>query len=165
MFPQAVLAANPNGFPPGSFVPVQQPMMPPPAQFAQPFPQPPAPQPVVMPVQNIAAEPQPRPRIRMQAPEEPAAAIQRPLEMPPPEAFGLAPKAPANVNWNAARSRLQQLGASAFRIDPVGDSFRVRILLPTNQSGGLHEVETTADSQAAAVDLALEQAERWKNSK
>jgi hypothetical protein len=70
----------------------------------------------------------------------------------------------AKVDWNAARCRLQQLGASNFRIDPVGaEGFRVRVLLPTNQAGGLHEIETTADTETAAVQAALEQTERWKS--
>src|SRR6516225_3402113 len=167
--PQAVLAANPNGFPPGSFVPVQQPMqqpMMPPVQFAPTFPQAPMPQPVsVMPVQNIAAEQQPRPRIRLQAPEEQAPIAPRPLTMPPPEAFGLTARSPANVDWNSARARLHQLGATDFRVDSVAEGYRVRILLRTNQAGAMHEIETTAETQAAAIEVALQQAKHWKNTK
>jgi hypothetical protein len=144
---------------------IQQPMMPP-MQFAPPFPQPPAPQPLpAMPVQNLAMETQPRPRIRLQAAEEQAPALPRPLEMPPPEAFGLIANTPAKVNWNAARARLQQLGAMAFRIDAAGaEGYRVRLLM-RNHSGAMHEIETTAATEAAAIEVALEQADRWKNSK
>jgi hypothetical protein len=135
-----------------------------PVQFA---PQSPAAQPIPpMPVQNVAAEPQPRPRIRLQAADDPARATPRNLSLPPPETLGLTPKTvQAKVDWNVARARLQQLGATNFRADCLGaEGYRVRILL-TSPAGSLHEIETTAATEAAAVEVALQESEHWKKAK
>jgi len=127
-------------------------------QFPQPIPQ--------MPVQNVAAEPPPRPRIRLQAPEEPARVPPRNLTLPPPDKFGLTSQmAKPTVDWNVTRARLQQLGATNYRVDYLGaDGFRVRLLL-NGRAGSMHEIETTAGTDAAALAVALEQAEQWKKTK
>ena len=127
-------------------------------QFSQPIPP--------MPVQNVAAEPPPRPRIRLQAPEDPPRVTPRNLTLPPPDKLGLTPKTvQATVDWNVTRARLQQLGATNYRVDYLGaDGFRVRLLL-NGQAGSMHEIETTAGTDAEALAVALEQAEQWKKAK
>ena len=91
--------------------------------------------------------------------------------MPPPEALGLdLPKQPsavaATVDWNVTRARLNQLGGTSFRVDALGSQgYRFTILLRTSQPGRLHEIETTAATEAVAVAVALEQVESWAGRK
>ncbi len=101
------------------------------------------------------ATPYPQPKIRLQAPDEPA----RRLAMPRPEDLGLTTAA-ATLDWNAIRQRLQQLGALSFRVDQLAaGGHRVTFLLPTADPRRTRQIETTAASEAAAVQLALERAE------
>lgn len=109
----------------------------------------------------------PPPKIRLQAPETliPSARI----ALPSPEELGLAAAPAATVSaktttldWNFAHSRLQRLSAVGFHIDRLSDGgFRVTFLLPTNQSQRTHHIESEAQTEAAAVLGALDQAEAW----
>src|SRR5438093_1522611 len=112
---------------------------------------------------QLAAEP--RPKVRLQAPEETAPPRQR-LALPPPEQYGIgtnppataavptstprpadAPTASAQVDWNVAKQRLERLGVVAFHSDRLGHSgFRISVLLPT--AAGSHHVEAEAASEA-----------------
>jgi hypothetical protein len=87
--------------------------------------------------------------------------------MPSPEELGIrrasAPVvAETSVDWNDTRDRLARLGALSFRLDklPQGNC-RVTFLLPTRQPQRTHEIEAMAATEAAAVRLALAQAQRW----
>jgi hypothetical protein len=156
--PQAFMAANPNGFPQG-FRPAAPP------SFSPPFPQNPVQTPMI-PVQNVAAaNEQLRPRIRLQAPEEFSPATQ-PLALPAPHALGIIPPTAEKVDWNATRNRLNQLGATTFRGDNLGpEGFRVTFLMRTSQPGRLHQIETIGQTEAAAVQIALDQAAQWREKK
>jgi hypothetical protein len=96
----------------------------------------------------------------MQAADEPPP---RRLSLPAPEELGVRPPvaAAASVDWNAVRARLDRLGALSFRVDhlPGGDR-RVTFLMPTSSPNRTRQIETIAASEAAAVQLALEQAEQ-----
>jgi len=105
----------------------------------------------------------PQPKFRLQAPEDPPAP--RRLSLPAPEDLGVHPPPDArvstNLDWNAARAKLDQLGALSFRVDKLASgSHRVTLLLPTQSRDRTRQIETSAESEAAAVQMALEQAER-----
>jgi hypothetical protein len=105
----------------------------------------------------------PQPKFRMQAADDRPAP--RRLSLPAPEVLGVPP-APARalaatLDWNATRAKLDQLGALSFRVDKLGGgSHRVTLLLPTPNPQRTRHIETTAASEAAAVQLAMEQAEQ-----
>ncbi len=68
----------------------------------------------------------------------------------------------AQVDWNGARNRLNQLGTMSFRVDNLGpEGFRVSLLMRTSLPQCQHQIETTASTEAAAFQAALDQAERW----
>jgi hypothetical protein len=105
-----------------------------------------------------------QPKIRMQAPDDPPRA-DRPLTLPMPEDLGVRPPttpvAYAAVDWNALRDRLSRLGVTSFRVDTLSaGGHRVTFLVPTQEKGRTRHIETTAATEAAAVQLALEQVER-----
>src|SRR5262249_45752210 len=122
----------------------------------------------------------PRPKVRLQAPEEilPQSPPRTPL--PSPEELGIGgpvgqiPNAPlaaapvANVSqsrsedidWNVTKQRLNRLGALSFHCDRLANgAFRVTLSLPAQ--GGAHHVEAEATSEAAAVAAAIDRAEAW----
>ena len=72
----------------------------------------------------------------------------------------LAAAAPGDrVDWNAVRERLARLRVLSFRVDRVGQAYRVNFLMSTSRQR-THQVESTAGTEAAAVSLALERAEQ-----
>jgi hypothetical protein len=139
------------------------------------------PVPAAMAAQNGNPE---RPKIRMQAPETllPDAAPHMPpqpqtpapqptrLTLPSPEQLGVSGTGPApvtspatalRVDWNDLRARLERLGALGLHLDKLAIGYRVAFLLPTNQPDRAHHIEATADTEAAAIRLALQRAEAW----
>ena len=64
-------------------------------------------------VHNMAAaDQQPRPRIRLQAPEDLSVAPARPLSLPAPETLGVGlppPIMPARVDWNGAQNFIRSI--------------------------------------------------------
>jgi len=123
------------------------------------------------PVNAALALNQPRPRVRMQGPEGPAAVQAGPaaLVMPSPEALGIRPAAldstaaPAQVaelDWNELRGRLRQLGAVGFHLDQVGGgNWRATLLVPDAAATTPRRVEAVAASEAGAVADVLAQAQ------
>lgn len=134
-----------------------------------------APRPVMNTPAPMLASAEPRPKVRLQAPDEPVQPAATRLTLPPPEQFGIgakpvaatAPVAPAAetpaapaVDWNITKQRLDRLNAVAFHSDRLAPGgFRISVLLPTRD--GTHHIEAEAGSEAAAVAIALERAETW----
>ncbi|MCI0377730.1 MAG: hypothetical protein L0215_09000 [Gemmataceae bacterium] len=113
--------------------------------------------------QNVQTQLPPS-KIRMQAPDAPKPAPTR-LVLPSPEQLGiqsavLPASVPAQLDWNQAHARLQQLGALGFHLDrlPQG-GFRATFYLPSPQRQSTQLVEAVAQTEAAAVAAALERAE------
>lgn len=107
-----------------------------------------------------------QPTIRAQAPDPPA-----PLLLPTPEALGLvASKVPSNqpapaFDWNDARARLRRIGAVGFHLDEIAaGQWRATLLLPVGNQQ-TRNIEANAASDAAAVALALQQAEALASSR
>ena len=159
--------------------PAPQYVMPPSPQFMPPpgygRATPPAPAPAPW-NQGYAQQAPARPIIRAQAPDEaPAFAPLTPpaeqriaLNMPSPEALGIATAQqalPASVDWAAVHSQLDRLGATCFHLERLQDGCRLTCLLPTRESGRLHHIEAQAASEAEVVRLALAQAEQWIHSR
>jgi len=134
-----------------------------------------APRPVATTPAPMLASAEPRPKVRLQAPDEPVQTPVTRLTLPPPEQFGIAaqpaaatvpvapvaatPAAPA-VDWNIAKQRLDRLNPVAFHSDRLAHGgFRISVLLPARD--GTHHIEAEAGSEAAAVAVALERAEAW----
>jgi hypothetical protein len=114
----------------------------------------------------LAQQPPPR-VIRGQAPEEPLPPAPpsrpAPLRLPTPEALGVAAaQAPAGTDWAAAMRRLDQLGATGFRLEKLSPGgWRVTCMLPTAEPGRIHRIDAQAASDGAALRLALDRAEDW----
>jgi hypothetical protein len=117
------------------------------------------------------------PTIRGQSPEEPkpapvwpppgvvaaAAAPPAPLAIPAPEQLGLAAMRPvetARLDWAAARTRLDRLGATCFYLEKLDSGWRFTCLLPTAEAGKQRRIDVEAASEAEAVQVALERAEK-----
>ena len=105
----------------------------------------------------------PRPTIRLQSPDTVLAKPAAPVSLPSPEALGIqAPKAvaPAAVDWNVIHARIQRLGALGIHTDRLPQGVRVTLLLPAGQQQ-THLIEVVADSESAAVNSAVANAEAW----
>lgn len=119
------------------------------------------------------------PKVRMQAPEESPAPAARPISLPSPEELGIMPPAPQDsgaknpasgtvfthgvVDWNATRGRLQRLGVTSFRVDRAASGwYQVTFMLATEANLLSHHVQSTAETEAEAVSLALVETERWR---
>jgi len=88
-----------------------------------------------------------------------------PLTLPSPESLGLAPKAPAKVDWNATLERLDRLGRIGHQVVQLDDGrCRVLLVMRTRQADQVQRIEATAASEAEAVGLALARAEEWANT-
>ncbi len=112
----------------------------------------------------------PRPLVRAKGEDAPP--VTRPparLAIPSPQQLGIAPaggSTTAAVDWNAARHRLDRLGAVYFHVEKLdAGGYRFTCLLPTAQRGHTHRVETVAATEAEAVHLALARAEAWAGGK
>ena len=106
----------------------------------------------------------PRPKIRLQAPEMPRTQL-APLVLPTPEALGVrsyapVPAAPPGLDWNSAHARLDRLGAVGFHLVRQPQGIQVTFMLPDGNQRA-HQIEVVADTEAAAVHAALENAESW----
>jgi hypothetical protein len=122
-----------------------QPRMPAPAALASATPHP-----------NSA----PRPTIRLQAADEFLVKAPAPLVLPSPETLGI-PALPLSLDWNQTHEKLRQLGALGFHLDhlPNGD-YRVTLMIPFGNQNA-HQIEVIGNTEAAAVNSALENAESW----
>jgi hypothetical protein len=90
--------------------------------------------------------------------------------LPSPEALGVsvnlnlppadAPK--ARVDWNQIQSRLERLGVLRYEKEriPAG-GVRISMLLPTGDPTRGQPVEARAQTEAAAIVMALDAAEAW----
>lgn len=136
-----------------------QPQMP---YGAPPTPRYQAPAPLATP---MVAAPQPQqnrqqPIFRAQAADEPEQ--RSTLRLPSPEALGIGTRKPTTaIDWTIVHQRLDQLGATCFQKHRLPDGgCRITCLLPS-QPGTQHRIDTQATSEAEALRLALDQAERW----
>jgi hypothetical protein len=90
-----------------------------------------------------------------------------PKTLPQPEELGIAPPAAQQLaattvfDWNAIKARLNRLDALSFRVDRIRQGIRVTIHLPTNNPGQMHLVVCDAETEDAALDRALREAEEW----
>jgi hypothetical protein len=93
------------------------------------------------------------------------------LLMPSPEELGLAAGGapnPASVDgdWNAARRRLDALGACYYRLEKADQGFRFTCSLPyAGDPNRERHFETLAASEADAIRMALEQVDDWKSAR
>jgi hypothetical protein len=93
-----------------------------------------------------------------------------PLTLPSPQQLGLtqapATTAPAEqLDGNATVQQVHRLGATGFHVAQLpGGRCQVSLQLPAGQDHSEH-VEATADSEAAAVRLALARAEQWASAR
>lgn len=88
-----------------------------------------------------------------------------PLRLPSPEELGVdspAAKSQAVINWTQVHRQLARLGALSFYQQKLpGGGYRVTFLLPAGKEGRAHHVEAIAETDAEAVLLALDRAEKW----
>jgi hypothetical protein len=102
----------------------------------------------------------------MPLPPPPPALTQKrpaPLTLPPPEELGVTlVRKKAAPDWNAIHRRLGQAGASDFRLDKLPQGgYRATLFLPTGQKNCKHHIEAPGTTEAEAVCLALDRAEKW----
>jgi hypothetical protein len=144
----------------------------PPMMMAQPMPRPVA-QPAYNPPAPVVAAPQLPPQSQPAAPrvtvrgvpEDPAPLPPRPaqLAVPTPEQCNVAPRpAASGADWSTAHARLDRLGATCFHLEHLtGGTSRVTCLVPVPESGQTRHFEARAASDAEAVQLVLNEAEKW----
>jgi hypothetical protein len=99
------------------------------------------------------------------APETPAI---RKFDMPSPEALGITVTASApqpastQVDWKQIQSRMERLGVLRYKkIALANGAVGVSMLLPTSDPAMGQPVEAQAQTEAAAILLALDAAEAW----
>lgn len=88
--------------------------------------------------------------------------------MPTPEELGVScgPTDGSALDWTIARRRLDSLGAACFQLEKLSSGgYRFTCLLLTGQPNRTHRVEAQAATEAEAVRLVLERAERWAGQK
>jgi hypothetical protein len=164
-----------GGFPQGGFAPQGpggQPAFPPVASSPQrPWPPVPAQQPQPPVVRGVPpdeppllpAAPAPVPAAPLPPPPPPA-----PVSIPTPQELGLgsARTTPGQGDWLPGYRRLLDLGAYSFRIDRIpSGGFQITCLLPAAQTQRVRRIETQAATEAEAVRLAVEEAERYSVQK
>ena len=90
------------------------------------------------------------------------------MSIPSPEELGVLAAKPVvagvELDWAAVHRRLQELGADFLRQKLPEGGYRFTCLMPTNQPNRLHRVEAEAATEAEAVQLALNQANKWAGS-
>ncbi len=70
------------------------------------------------------------------------------------------------LDWNQVRSRLRAMKAVGFHVAQLNDgSSRVTFMLPSQRPQQMHHVEATSPTEAEAVALALQEAEKWMSEK
>lgn len=94
--------------------------------------------------------------------------------VPSPEALGVSaqlsfsqPTASAtSVDWGAIQARLERLGVLRYKKSDVSSQIvRVTITLPTSDPAQGQPVTAEAQSEAAAIAMALDAAEAWMQRK
>jgi hypothetical protein len=105
--------------------------------------------------------------VRGQAPEEPKRSSPpvAKLLMPSPEELGIgSAKETESLDWNAARRKLDSLGATAYRLEKSADGgFCFFCSLPhTNDPVRQRSFESRGRTESEAMQLALGQAEEWR---
>jgi hypothetical protein len=111
-----------------------------------------------------ASQPAPAPKSRMQmADETPSTPRFAKLRMPSPSELGLnaARESGLDASWAAAHRRLEQLGATSYRMDRIPQGFRFTCFLPTARVDQAHRVQADASSETEAISLVLDKAEEW----
>ncbi|MBI3822944.1 MAG: hypothetical protein HY289_09750 [Planctomycetes bacterium] len=89
--------------------------------------------------------------------------------LPSPESLGVsaylhvpAPAAaPPQVDWNQIQDRMERLGVLKYEKDRLPGGVRVVLLLPTSDPKLGQPVSAQAETEAAAVVMALDAAEAW----
>lgn len=86
--------------------------------------------------------------------------------LPSPEALGVrmsASPAPATVqvDWKQIQSRMERLGVLRYKKNALSQGVAVSMLLPTSDPAIGQPVEAQAETEAAAILLALDAAEAW----
>lgn len=88
--------------------------------------------------------------------------------LPSPEALGVsvslspAPATNTLVDWNLIQARMERLAVLHYEKDRSQPGrVRVRMLLPTSDPTRAQPVEAQAESEAAAIVMALDAAEAW----
>lgn len=124
---------------------------------------------------------QPRPVIRAQNGDlrepstSPNSLPPRKLHLPSPEELGLlsesdessssaVPSKSVNgsADWNTTRERLEQWGATHYRLERVEQGWRFVCVLPhPRRSDAQHQIEVEAPTDGAAMTAVLERAETW----
>jgi hypothetical protein len=119
---------------------------------------------------QLAANDQPRVVIRGQSGSEPAQPAK--LTIPTPEELGLlqptppppAPASSAEVDWTAARDRLEKYGAVHYRLERVEDGWRFVCALPhPEKPNAQHQFEVRAASDREAMATLLQRVEEWRS--
>jgi hypothetical protein len=89
------------------------------------------------------------------------------LVVPTPEQCNVTPRPAANsADWSTAHARLDRLGATCFHLEhPTGGGSRVTCLVPGTQAGQTQHFEARAANDAEAVQLVLNEAEKWAAAK
>jgi hypothetical protein len=89
--------------------------------------------------------------------------------MPSPEALGVsislspAPAAKTEIDWSRIQSRLENLRVLRYEKErPQPGVIRVRIVLPTSDPTRGQPVVAEAQTEAAAILMALDAAEAWQ---
>jgi hypothetical protein len=103
------------------------------------------------------------PQVRMQAAEESVAAPRRalpPLEVPSPDRLGLgARNRIVEVDWTSVRNRLQAMSVTSFHLQKISGGYRFAVVVST-AGGERRKIECDGESDAEAIELALNRAER-----
>ena len=149
-----------QGMPMPPLAPQPQAMMPQPTQW-QPMRMPsPAnlaagvsPQPVPAIVRGVSADPRPAAKFVLPSPE--ALGVSTSLSVPQPA----VPK--LQVDWNQIQARMERLRVLRYEKDRQPAGVRVTLLLPTNDPTRGQPVTAHAETEAAAVAMALDAAEAW----
>jgi hypothetical protein len=100
-------------------------------------------------------------QFRMQAADEPASRRELPrLEVPSPDRFGLGAKNRiVEVDWTDVHRRLAVQSITSFHLQKLSNGFRFTIVVPT-ANGERHSITSESDTDADAIDQALNRAER-----
>lgn len=94
------------------------------------------------------------------------------MSIPAPEALGLVTNSSAgapptnSVDWNTARNRLDQLGATFYRLEKAAEGgFRFSCTIPYLQDRSRQrQFDIQAANEPEAIRLAMQQVEQWQAS-
>jgi hypothetical protein len=106
--------------------------------------------------------------------QTPVAAVVNPRQtlanfvLPTPEALGVTadltaaqPAAPGQVDWNAVQARMERTGVLRYRKEALPGGVRVTLTLRTSDPNFGQPVVAQANSEPAAIAMALDAAEAW----